>query len=103
MKKKLNNLKKKILENIESKISVTIQYTTIVGRGLIFLIRFPSKITKLKNLVAILWTDKVYVVKRYSNKKEDSVEPDLWNNYTVDIGFYELSNEIPSFNKLYFV
>ena len=37
----------------------------------------------MKDLLTILCTEKVDNIKRHKSKKEDDVEPDLWNGYKV--------------------
>ena len=44
-------------------------------------------INKLKDLLAIVCTEKVHVVKKHTSKKEDQVEPYLWNGYKVSFKF----------------
>ena len=39
----------------------------------------------MKDLLTILCTEKVDTIKRYKSKKEDGVEPDLWNGYKVSL------------------
>ena len=39
----------------------------------------------MKDLLTILCTEKVHTIKRYKSKKEDDVEPDLWNEYKVSL------------------
>ena len=38
---------------------------------------------KMKDLLTILCTEKVHTIKRCKSKKEDDVEPDLWNEYKI--------------------
>ena len=40
---------------------------------------------KMKDLLTILCAEKVHTIKQYKSKKEDDVEPDLWNGYKVSL------------------
>ena len=48
---------------------------------------------KMKDLLTILCTEKVHTIKWYKSKKENDVEPDLWNGHRLS-----LSNRV-FFNK----
>ena len=76
-----------IKENIKDQCRDNAYYSCWSALGLGDKSSIEKRITKLKDLLAILCTNKVHVVKMHTSKKEDQVEPNLWNRYKVRLEF----------------
>ena len=76
-----------IKENIKDQCGDNTYYSCWSALGLGDKSSIEKRITKLKDLLAILCTNKVHVVKMHTSKKEDQVEPNLWNRYKVRLEF----------------
>ena len=89
LKESLNKLKHRILTNIKDNINDQCGEDTFYYCWLALDLSDKSSIEehciKMKDLLTILCTENIHAIKRYKSKKEDDVEPDLWNGHKVSL------------------
>ena len=89
LKESLNKLKHRILTNIKDNINDHCMEDTFYycwsALDLSDKLSIEERCIKMKDLLTILCTEKVHTIKRYKSKKEDDVEPNLWNEYKVSL------------------
>ena len=91
IKEGLTKPKERIIANTEANIHDQCGENTFYyyWSGLDLSDKIPSdtRIEHLRDVITLLCTVKVHIVGRYNDREEPEIVPDLWNGYTVSIGF----------------
>ena len=91
LKKKLSTLKEKVLQNIKGNIEDQCPddsyFYSWSALDLCNKTSLEERQTRLTSVIELFCTEQLHTVSRYTNQKEEDIEPSSWEDFTVKINY----------------